>query len=105
MAGEIGGNDYNYALFQGKIIDHVKGIVPNVVEAIMDAVRVSFRRNHSPLFGYYFKKQFCKHFQKPNYENKEMHRVHIVLIFLAENILLVFFKNRLFLETIILHQR
>ncbi|XP_059650242.1 GDSL esterase/lipase At5g03980-like [Cornus florida] len=39
MVGEIGGNDYNYALFQRKSIEEVKTIVPNVVHAIKDAVR------------------------------------------------------------------
>ncbi|KAL6964719.1 acetylajmaline esterase, partial [Sarracenia purpurea var. burkii] len=39
MVGEIGGNDYNYALFQYRSIDEVKGIVPDVVRAIKDAVR------------------------------------------------------------------
>ncbi|XP_059650195.1 acetylajmalan esterase-like [Cornus florida] len=39
MVGEIGGNDYNYALFQGKSIEEVKTIVPNVVHAIKDAVK------------------------------------------------------------------
>ncbi|CAL5330179.1 unnamed protein product [Camellia sinensis] len=39
MVGEIGGNDYNYALLPGKSIEEVKKIVPNVVEAIKNAVR------------------------------------------------------------------
>ncbi|KAI8553990.1 hypothetical protein RHMOL_Rhmol05G0061900 [Rhododendron molle] len=39
MVGEIGGNDYNYALFQGKSIDEVKSLVPSVVQAIANAVR------------------------------------------------------------------
>uniref|UniRef100_A0A2C9UMP7 Acetylajmalan esterase-like n=1 Tax=Manihot esculenta TaxID=3983 RepID=A0A2C9UMP7_MANES len=39
MVGEIGGNDYNYALFQGKTIDELKSMVPNVVNAIKDAVK------------------------------------------------------------------
>ncbi|XP_021634624.1 acetylajmalan esterase [Manihot esculenta] len=38
MVGEIGGNDYNYALFQGKTIDELKSRIPNVVNAIKDAV-------------------------------------------------------------------
>lgn len=42
MVGEIGGNDYNYALFQGKSIEEVKSLVPSVVQAIANAVRVSF---------------------------------------------------------------
>ncbi|KAL6964714.1 acetylajmaline esterase [Sarracenia purpurea var. burkii] len=36
---EIGGNDYNYALFQGKSIEEVKNMVPYVVQSIVDAVR------------------------------------------------------------------
>ncbi|KAK3016074.1 hypothetical protein RJ639_005669 [Escallonia herrerae] len=39
MVGEIGGNDYNYALLQGKTTKQVKGIVPEVVSAVMRAVR------------------------------------------------------------------
>ena len=46
MVGEIGGNDYNYALFQGKTIEEVQNIVPDVVRAIKEAVRVSFPTNH-----------------------------------------------------------
>ncbi|XP_031269570.1 GDSL esterase/lipase At5g03980-like [Pistacia vera] len=37
MVGEIGGNDYNYALFQGKTLEEVKAMVPDVVQAIKDA--------------------------------------------------------------------
>jgi len=32
--GEIGGNDYNYALFQGKTIEEVRHMVVEVVQAI-----------------------------------------------------------------------
>ncbi|GMP40141.1 hypothetical protein CsSME_00010702 [Camellia sinensis var. sinensis] len=39
MVGEIGGSDYNYALFQGKNINEVKEIVPSVIQAIKNAVR------------------------------------------------------------------
>ncbi|KAI6692410.1 hypothetical protein NL676_020120 [Syzygium grande] len=39
MVGEIGGNDYYYALFQGKSIEEVKSLVPQVVKAIKDAVQ------------------------------------------------------------------
>ncbi|XP_021898157.1 acetylajmalan esterase-like, partial [Carica papaya] len=39
MVGEIGGNDYNYALFQGKTTDEVKKMVPQVVQAIKDAAK------------------------------------------------------------------
>ena len=34
MVGEIGGNDYNYALFQGKTIKEVSYMVVEVVQAI-----------------------------------------------------------------------
>ena len=34
MVGEIGGNDYNYALFQGKTIEEVRYMVVEVVQAI-----------------------------------------------------------------------
>ncbi|OVA16264.1 Lipase [Macleaya cordata] len=37
--GEIGGNDYNYAFFQGKPIDEIRTYVPHVVREITDAVR------------------------------------------------------------------
>ncbi|XP_058223946.1 acetylajmalan esterase-like [Rhododendron vialii] len=39
MVGEIGGNDYNYALLNGKGIDEVQSLVPEVVEAIIGTVR------------------------------------------------------------------
>ena len=40
LVGEIGGNDYNYALFQGKTIQEVKDMVPQVVQTIKNAVEV-----------------------------------------------------------------
>ncbi|PSS29084.1 Acetylajmalan esterase [Actinidia chinensis var. chinensis] len=39
VVGEIGGNDYNYPLIEGKGIELAKSIMPNVIEAIKDAVR------------------------------------------------------------------
>lgn len=45
MVGEIGGNDINYALGQGKSIKEVRIMVPVIVRAIKDAVLVSFHRN------------------------------------------------------------
>ncbi|MBA0866611.1 hypothetical protein Goshw_022852 [Gossypium schwendimanii] len=38
IVGEIGGNDYNYALFQGKSFDQVRSMMPLVIQAIKDAV-------------------------------------------------------------------
>ncbi|KAF2298987.1 hypothetical protein GH714_029571 [Hevea brasiliensis] len=38
MVGEIGGNDYNYAFFQGKTIDELTNIVKNVVKTIKEVV-------------------------------------------------------------------
>ncbi|KAE8646130.1 hypothetical protein Csa_016115 [Cucumis sativus] len=38
LVGEIGGNDYNYALFQGKTIQEAKDMVPDVVQTIKSAV-------------------------------------------------------------------
>lgn len=38
--GEIGGNDYNYAIFEGKTVPEVKNMVPRVVKTIMDATKV-----------------------------------------------------------------
>ena len=42
MVGEIGGNDYNYALFQGKTIEEVRHMVLEIVHAIKDVVTVIF---------------------------------------------------------------
>ncbi|CAI9768955.1 unnamed protein product [Fraxinus pennsylvanica] len=39
MVGEIGGNDYNYALFQGKSIQEVEDMVPQIVGTVANAVR------------------------------------------------------------------
>ena len=38
--GEIGGNDYNNALFSGKSIEKVEKYVPLVIEAIASTVNV-----------------------------------------------------------------
>ncbi|KAM7478638.1 hypothetical protein LguiA_026851 [Lonicera macranthoides] len=40
MVGEIGGNDINYALAQGKPIEEVRNMVPVIVRAIKDAVLI-----------------------------------------------------------------
>jgi hypothetical protein len=41
LVGEIGGNDYNYAFFQGtRSIDTVKSYVPQVINTIMDVTKV-----------------------------------------------------------------
>ena len=40
IVGEIGGNDYNYALLEGKTVRGVMSMVPDVVKAIKDAVKV-----------------------------------------------------------------
>ncbi|KAG8089889.1 hypothetical protein GUJ93_ZPchr0011g28520 [Zizania palustris] len=39
LVGEIGGNDYNYAFFQGRSIDSIKSYVPQVVTSIMDVAK------------------------------------------------------------------
>ncbi|XP_074587751.1 GDSL esterase/lipase At5g03980-like isoform X1 [Curcuma longa] len=39
LMGEIGGNDYNNAFFQGSSIDSVKSFVPRVVDRIVDAAK------------------------------------------------------------------
>ncbi|PIN18142.1 Chlorogenate--glucarate O-hydroxycinnamoyltransferase [Handroanthus impetiginosus] len=39
MVGEVGGNDYNYAIFQGKTMEELTSMVPEVVNAIVDGVR------------------------------------------------------------------
>ncbi|GKD86928.1 SGNH hydrolase-type esterase domain-containing protein, partial [Tanacetum coccineum] len=38
LVGEIGGNDYNYAIFAGKHIDEIKPIVPIVVDTIVSTI-------------------------------------------------------------------
>ncbi|XP_052203863.1 acetylajmalan esterase-like [Diospyros lotus] len=43
MVGEIGVNDYNFALTGGKTIEEIKDMVPDVVHAIADAVRTVIR--------------------------------------------------------------
>lgn len=41
MVGEIGGNDYDFAIFVGnKTIKEAIDMVPRVVQAIKDAVKV-----------------------------------------------------------------
>lgn len=41
--GEIGGNDYSYAILQGqKTIKEAANMVPQVVQAIKDALKVHF---------------------------------------------------------------
>lgn len=43
MVGEIGGNDYNYAFQIGNLtLEEVEAMVPEVVQAIKYAVKVSF---------------------------------------------------------------
>lgn len=44
MVGEVGWNDYNYALFQGKTIEDVRDMVPEVVQAIKEAVTVCLNK-------------------------------------------------------------
>ncbi|CAO2839193.1 unnamed protein product [Amaranthus hypochondriacus] len=39
LMGEIGGNDYNFAFFQGKTLEEVYQLVPQVVKTIKDAVQ------------------------------------------------------------------
>lgn len=41
LMGEIGGNDYNFALFQRKAIEEVEELVPFVVSAISLAIKVN----------------------------------------------------------------
>ena len=42
MVGEIGGNDYNYALLQGKSIEQVTSMVSEVVQEITNSIKVFF---------------------------------------------------------------
>lgn len=48
LIGEIGGNDYNYALF-GKSVSEVEKLIPGVVRTIIDAAKVSNIIVHSNL--------------------------------------------------------
>ncbi|KAF6160117.1 hypothetical protein GIB67_018897 [Kingdonia uniflora] len=44
FVGEIGGNDYNYAFFQGKQVEEISNYVPHVVRSITDAVQEVIRK-------------------------------------------------------------
>lgn len=50
MVGEIGGNDYNYAFFQGKSLQEIRTYIPYVVGAIVNAVSVRILFNSLPYF-------------------------------------------------------
>ncbi|KAJ8427641.1 hypothetical protein Cgig2_023350 [Carnegiea gigantea] len=39
FAGEIGGNDYNFAAYQGKTMEHLQALVPEVIQTIMHVVK------------------------------------------------------------------
>jgi len=39
--GEIGGNDYNFAAFEGKSMEELYDLVPEVVQTIVYVVKVS----------------------------------------------------------------
>ena len=54
MVGEIGGNDYNFAYLQGKTIEEVRDMVPEVVQAIKDAVTVSFPSKQNKFLLFFF---------------------------------------------------
>lgn len=54
LVGEIGANDYNYALLQGKTIEEVKEMVPEVVQAIKNAVEVKLYVQTTVLFLIHF---------------------------------------------------
>ncbi|XVF78861.1 hypothetical protein PTKIN_Ptkin14bG0171500 [Pterospermum kingtungense] len=40
MVGEFGANDYNYALIEGKNFKEIRAMVPEVVQAIKDAIKI-----------------------------------------------------------------
>lgn len=42
MMGETGGNDMNAAVSGNKSVEEIKALVPAIVEAIMQATRVSY---------------------------------------------------------------
>ncbi|KAK4398651.1 Acetylajmalan esterase [Sesamum angolense] len=57
MVGEIGGNDYNYAIFQGKTMEELRSMVPDVVATIVDAARCL---NHLNEFAKYHNEELQK---------------------------------------------
>lgn len=61
MVGEIGGNDYNYAIFQGKSIEELKSMVPDIVSTIMEGVKVILKRKQQWMC--YSQHPFFKHLQ------------------------------------------
>ncbi|KAM7478634.1 hypothetical protein LguiA_026847 [Lonicera macranthoides] len=67
MVGEIGGNDYNYALFQGKSIEEVEAMVPNVVQR---AAHVRFETNNSEAYNGYHCLKRLNSFS--NYHNRHL---------------------------------
>ncbi|KAI5679795.1 hypothetical protein M9H77_01022 [Catharanthus roseus] len=48
LVGEIGGNDYNYAFFEGRTPDEINSLVPEVVNTIKNAIKrvISFGAKH-----------------------------------------------------------
>ena len=54
MVGEIGRNDYNYALFQGKTIKEVRYMALEIVQAIKDAVIVTLFRKQNKFIYFFF---------------------------------------------------
>ena len=42
LMGEIGGNDYNFAFFQGRTMEEAYQLVPDVVRTIKDGIKVSY---------------------------------------------------------------
>ena len=46
--------NYNYALFQGKTIEEVRYMVLEVVQAIKDAVIVTFFRKQNKFISFFF---------------------------------------------------
>ncbi|GJX77373.1 SGNH hydrolase-type esterase domain-containing protein [Tanacetum coccineum] len=49
LVGEIGGNDYNYPILEGKPVDELNSLVPLVIDRIISVVNV---RSHSNLRRY-----------------------------------------------------
>ncbi|KAK4386882.1 Acetylajmalan esterase [Sesamum angolense] len=73
MVGEIGGNDYNYAIFQGKTMDELQSMVPEVVHAIINGVKLQqaikkLQQEHPNAIivyaDYYNAYQYLLHFAK-----------------------------------------
>ncbi|XP_070024638.1 acetylajmalan esterase-like isoform X4 [Nicotiana sylvestris] len=42
LAGEVGGNEFNYGLLQGKTMNELRNMVPEVVQTIIQGVKMTY---------------------------------------------------------------